>query len=108
MSFFRNMTASIAGSNVPVSFSVRSPAATASAIWTHFRQENKKNGRPFVKKPLSLVLSMGSQRQTVALTGSKDHEEDVIARAIMSMNGPSFDPASLETIKVGDIGEMRA
>lgn len=101
----RNMTASIAGSNIPVSFSVRSPAATATAIWAHFRQENKKNGRPFVKGPLSLVLSMGGQRQSVTLTGSKDHEEGVIARAIMSMNGPSFNPASLEAIEVG---EMRA
>jgi hypothetical protein len=103
----RNMTASIKGSNVPVSFTVREPAATAAAIRRHFRKEDK-DGRCRIRGTLVLVLKLGSQQKDAILTGSKVHEEHVIASAIMSMNGTDFNPASLKSIEVGDIGEMRA
>lgn len=104
----RHVQVSIQGSNIRVPFTVRKPAATAAEIRRHFRKEDPKTGRCRIKAPLTLVLEMGGKTQVVALTGSHDHQEDMIARAIMSMNGAGFKPESLTAIEVGDIGEMRA
>ncbi len=103
----RNMQVSIKGSKVFASFTVREPAATAAAIRRHFREEGK-DGRCRIKGPLTLVLKLKGQQKDVSLTGSQMHEESAIAAAIMSMNTPPFNPASLKSIEVGDIGEMRA
>lgn len=108
MSSVSNMTARLAGSDNSFRFTVRDAAAAAAAIRRHFRQEDPRTGQSFVKGPLTIVLAMGGDSRTVVLSGKAGHQEDILARAIMSMNTPSFDPASLKSIEVGDIGEMRA